>query len=253
MLCTYLKNMEGKKLKDLKKFFFDSIQKMFDKDFKRVNTFVDFRTHLVEDSSKRVGEELEQELLSLTTIVDWKIHKKGKKSYYQIVRADGKSQMYLVFSHMLKSFDREDLEDLYKLVKARYGSTRPVEDLDLVLWNDLKNMFEPHVKDEIWKLQQRKLMILKKNIKFRGGLLGLKVFLMLFGVTAALINVNVAQSKFLNQKGSGGGSGVKEKSLNRNPMNTSLGIGVSTKSNDTMNEETPVDVASVVKEGVIPL
>ncbi|GJS19713.1 hypothetical protein Tco_0448345 [Tanacetum coccineum] len=64
-------------------------------------------------------------------IVDWKIHKEGKKSYYQIVRADGKSQMYKVFSQMLKSFTREDLEDLYKLVKAKYGSTRPVEDLDL--------------------------------------------------------------------------------------------------------------------------
>ncbi|GJU33682.1 hypothetical protein Tco_1182036 [Tanacetum coccineum] len=34
-------------------------------------------------------------------------------------------------------------------------STRPVEDLDLVLWNDLKTMFKPHVEDEIWKLQQR--------------------------------------------------------------------------------------------------
>ncbi|GKF84007.1 hypothetical protein Tco_0248905, partial [Tanacetum coccineum] len=88
-------------------------------------------------------------------IVDWKIHKEGMKSYYQIVRVDGKSQMYMIFSHMLKSFDREDLEDLYKLVKARYGSTRPVEDLDLVLWNDLKIIFKPHVEDEIWKLQQR--------------------------------------------------------------------------------------------------
>ncbi|GKA28534.1 putative ribonuclease H-like domain-containing protein [Tanacetum coccineum] len=70
------------------------------------------------------------------------------------MRADGKSQMYKIFSQMIKSFDREDLEDLYKLVKARYGSTRPVEDLDLLLWNDLKTMFEPHVEDEIWKLQQ---------------------------------------------------------------------------------------------------
>ncbi|GKD17399.1 hypothetical protein Tco_1206557, partial [Tanacetum coccineum] len=87
-------------------------------------------------------------------IVDWKIHKEGKKSYYQIVRADGKSQIYLVFSHMLKSFDREDLKDLYKLVKARYGSTRPVEDLDLILLNDLKNMFEPHVEDIVWRNQQ---------------------------------------------------------------------------------------------------
>ncbi|GJY19048.1 hypothetical protein Tco_0390539 [Tanacetum coccineum] len=53
--------MEGKKLKDLKNKSFNSIQKMFDKAFKRVNTFVDFRTDLVEGSSKRAGEELEQE------------------------------------------------------------------------------------------------------------------------------------------------------------------------------------------------
>ncbi|GKD10388.1 hypothetical protein Tco_1190073, partial [Tanacetum coccineum] len=42
------------------------------------------------------------------SIVDWKIYKEGKKTYYQIIRADGNSKMYLVFSHMLKSFDRED-------------------------------------------------------------------------------------------------------------------------------------------------
>nr|GEW44329.1 ribonuclease H-like domain-containing protein [Tanacetum cinerariifolium] len=67
-------------------------------------------------------------------IVDWKIYKEGRKSYYQIMRADEKSQMYMVFSQMLKSFNMEDLEDLYKLVKAKYESTRPVEDLDLLLW-----------------------------------------------------------------------------------------------------------------------
>nr|GEV00604.1 hypothetical protein [Tanacetum cinerariifolium] len=68
-------------------------------------------------------------------IVDWKIYIEGKKSYYQIMRADRKSQMYMVFSKMLESFNREDLEDLYELVKARYGSTRPVEVLDLLLWD----------------------------------------------------------------------------------------------------------------------
>ncbi|GJR30425.1 hypothetical protein Tco_1106657 [Tanacetum coccineum] len=183
IMCTYLKNMEGKKLKYLKNKSFDSIQKMFDRAFKRVDTFVDFRTDLVEGSSKRAGEELEQEnskkqkveddketaeLKSLMevipdeeeveiddvplatkspSIVDWKIYKEEKKSYYQIVRADGKSQMYRIFSQMLKSFTREDLEDLYKLVKAKYGSTRLVDDLDLLLWGDLKIMFEPHVED----------------------------------------------------------------------------------------------------------
>ncbi|GKE67860.1 hypothetical protein Tco_1522021 [Tanacetum coccineum] len=125
-MCSYLNNMEGKKLKDLKNKSFDSIQKMFNRAFKRVNTFVDFRTDLVEDK-----EEVAIDVVPLATksptIVDWKIHKEGKKSYYQIVRADGKSQVYMIFSQMLKSFDREDLEDLYKMVKARYGSTRPVE------------------------------------------------------------------------------------------------------------------------------
>ncbi|GJR86408.1 hypothetical protein Tco_0210419 [Tanacetum coccineum] len=82
-------------------------------------------------------------------IVDWKIYKEGRKSYYQIIRADGKSQMYLDISQMLKSFDREDLEDLYKLVKSKYESTRPVEDLDLMLWGDLKTMFEPHIEYEV--------------------------------------------------------------------------------------------------------
>ncbi|GKA56529.1 hypothetical protein Tco_0755601 [Tanacetum coccineum] len=42
IMCTYLKNMEGKKPKDLKNKSFDSIQKMFDRAFKRVNTFVNF-------------------------------------------------------------------------------------------------------------------------------------------------------------------------------------------------------------------
>ncbi|GJT95254.1 hypothetical protein Tco_1090772 [Tanacetum coccineum] len=104
-------------------------------------------------------EEVSIDVVPLATkslsIVDWKIHKEGKKSYYQIVRAYGKSQMNRVFSQMLKSFYREDLKDLYKLVKAKYEPTRPMEDLDLVLWNDLKTMFKPHVEDEIWKLQQR--------------------------------------------------------------------------------------------------
>ncbi|GJX33786.1 hypothetical protein Tco_0245343 [Tanacetum coccineum] len=60
IMCTYLKNMEGYKLNDLKLKDFDSIQEMFDRAFKRVNTFEDFRTELVE-GKKRVGAELVQE------------------------------------------------------------------------------------------------------------------------------------------------------------------------------------------------
>ncbi|GJW44378.1 hypothetical protein Tco_0073177 [Tanacetum coccineum] len=174
-MYTYLKNMEGYKLKDLKDKEFDSIQEMFDRAFKRVNTFEDFRTELVEGKEKRAGTELMQKnakkqkveddkettelkqcleiitdeeevtinavplAIKSSSIVDWKIYKEERKSHYQIIKADGKSQMYMIFSHMLKSFNREDLEDLYKLVKAKYKSTRRVEDLDLLLWGWFKN------------------------------------------------------------------------------------------------------------------
>nr|GEY17524.1 copia protein [Tanacetum cinerariifolium] len=61
IMCTYLKNMEGKKITYLKNKSFNSIQKMFDRAFKRVNTFVDFRTELVEESSKKAEAEVMEE------------------------------------------------------------------------------------------------------------------------------------------------------------------------------------------------
>ncbi|GJY76437.1 hypothetical protein Tco_0481553 [Tanacetum coccineum] len=232
IMCTYLKNMEGKKLKDLKNKSFDSIQKMFDRAFKRVNTFVDFRTDLVEGSSKRAGEELEQEstkkqkvdedkdtteLQSLMevipdeeevaidaiplatkppTIVDWKIHKEGKKSYYQIVRADGKSQMYIVFSIILKSFRKEDLEDLYKLVKAKYESTRPVEDSDLVHSLRMQHVYIHMLVEKRYPLIPSTITDML-NKKLQGRIVGIKSLLNAVSITAALIDVNAAQSKLV--------------------------------------------------------
>ncbi|GKB45593.1 putative ribonuclease H-like domain-containing protein, partial [Tanacetum coccineum] len=67
-------------------------------------------------------EEVEIDSIPLATkppsIVDYKIHKEGKKTYYQIIKADEGSKMYVFFSHMLKSFDREDLETLFEIVHA---------------------------------------------------------------------------------------------------------------------------------------
>nr|GEW41947.1 hypothetical protein [Tanacetum cinerariifolium] len=80
-------------------------------------------------------------------IVNWKIYKGGKKSYYQIIRADRKTKMYMVFSKMHESFDREDLEDPYKLVTAKFKSTRPVEDLDLLFGDAIYAGFHVGGKD----------------------------------------------------------------------------------------------------------
>ncbi|GJZ30180.1 putative ribonuclease H-like domain-containing protein [Tanacetum coccineum] len=61
---------------------------------------------------------------------------------------------------MLQDINREDLETLWKLVKAKHGNTRPEEDYERVLWGDLKVMFEPDIKSEIWRnLQGYKVTI----------------------------------------------------------------------------------------------
>ncbi|GJZ20703.1 putative ribonuclease H-like domain-containing protein [Tanacetum coccineum] len=62
IMCTYLKNIEGWKPKSLKNKSFANIQELFEKVMKRVNTFVDYRTELVEESSKKATTEQEEGL-----------------------------------------------------------------------------------------------------------------------------------------------------------------------------------------------
>ncbi|GJS72321.1 putative ribonuclease H-like domain-containing protein [Tanacetum coccineum] len=80
-------------------------------------------------------------------IVDYKIYQEGKKSFFQIIKANGKTQMYLTFSKMLKNFDREDLKVLWRIVKARFKKIVPVNYMDTFLHLNLKTMFEHHVED----------------------------------------------------------------------------------------------------------
>ncbi|GJZ98189.1 hypothetical protein Tco_0670642 [Tanacetum coccineum] len=82
--------------------------------------------------------------------------------YFQIIRADGSSRRYSSMIKMLQSIDREDLETLWKLVKAKHGNTRPKKGYERVLWGDLKVMFEHDVESEVWKnLQGHKVTVWK--------------------------------------------------------------------------------------------
>ncbi|GKC65180.1 hypothetical protein Tco_1097778 [Tanacetum coccineum] len=141
-MSTYLKRVAGYKHSQLKNKSFAEIPKLFDKAMTRVNMFVDKDTELVkenskkakaemaeESSSKRVGEELEQEptkkqkvdkdkerkyfqqcfelvteedvainVIPLATkpapIVNFQIYRKGSNGYYEITRADGSAKTY---------------------------------------------------------------------------------------------------------------------------------------------------------------
>ncbi|GJS63856.1 hypothetical protein Tco_0678420 [Tanacetum coccineum] len=69
------------------------------------------------------GEEFAMDVESLSTkypIVDWKTHIVTENfMYYQIIRADGSSKNYKIFSEIIYDFDRQDVMDLHRLVKER--------------------------------------------------------------------------------------------------------------------------------------
>ncbi|GKC95308.1 hypothetical protein Tco_1160750, partial [Tanacetum coccineum] len=95
-----------------------------------------------------------ESLATKNSIVDWKTHILAKdKMYYQIIRSDGSSKFYKIFSAMLDDFDRQDMLDLYRLVKERFETTS-LEGYDRLLWGDLIILFKPSEEDEIWKAQQ---------------------------------------------------------------------------------------------------
>nr|GEY66491.1 hypothetical protein [Tanacetum cinerariifolium] len=48
--------------------------------------------------------------------------------------------------------DKQDLNDLYSLVQERFQD-HPLEGHDLLLWGDLRMIFDPHENDELWMNQ----------------------------------------------------------------------------------------------------
>nr|GEX37970.1 hypothetical protein [Tanacetum cinerariifolium] len=91
-------------------------------------------------------------LASKVLVVDYQIHHENNKPYYKIIRADGTNKLFLSFITLLKNFDREDLEALWKIVKKRFETTEPKNFLDDFLLNILRIMFKkPNVEASVWK------------------------------------------------------------------------------------------------------
>ncbi|GJX63040.1 retrovirus-related pol polyprotein from transposon TNT 1-94 [Tanacetum coccineum] len=94
------------------------------------------------------------------SVVNWKIFQQGQRSIYQIMRANGADTVYMSFGAMVKDFTREDLIELYRLVMQKYGTNRPEDAYDRVLWSDLRTMFDPPLnEDAIWSLPLQQKMV----------------------------------------------------------------------------------------------
>ncbi|GJT61281.1 ribonuclease H-like domain-containing protein [Tanacetum coccineum] len=115
---------------------------------------------------KSLARKRTRDIVSKETSKKQKVEKDAEKEdlkvYLDIVPVDDvainvdylftNSKNYKILSEMLEDFDRQDVMDLYRLVKERYKDTRP-EGYDLMLWGDLYTLFESGEENEIWKNQ----------------------------------------------------------------------------------------------------
>ncbi|GJY20957.1 hypothetical protein Tco_0393523 [Tanacetum coccineum] len=127
LMSTYLKNMGGYKYNQLKSKSYDEIQKLFDNEMKRVDTFIlgfrmvrkakkeqkkdDKETNKHEEAEEddeaemkkhmkivQDDEEIAIDAIPLATkpliIIEYKIVKEGQKGFYHLIRADESSNRY---------------------------------------------------------------------------------------------------------------------------------------------------------------
>ncbi|GJR56190.1 hypothetical protein Tco_1406711 [Tanacetum coccineum] len=135
-------------------------------------------------------------------IVNFQIHRKGRNGYYEIIRADGSAKTYLLFSQMLKEFDRQDLENLclkicifYMLESEKRYPLTPTT---------ITDMLNKKLKSDYWnEMCYQLLKLMTKQLKNPGSgrIVGIKSFIRLFGITAALIKVSAAQEERVNAAG----------------------------------------------------
>ncbi|GKD22931.1 hypothetical protein Tco_1224634 [Tanacetum coccineum] len=90
-------------------------------------------------------------------IVSWEYQLLGKMEakdmgVSKLTRANGSSSYHGDIQAFLRRLDRKDLNDLYSLVQERFQD-HPLKGYDLLLWGDLRMIFDPDEKDELWMNQ----------------------------------------------------------------------------------------------------
>nr|GEZ07556.1 hypothetical protein [Tanacetum cinerariifolium] len=78
------------------------------------------------------------------------VHTEGQRAYWKITRLGGSSASYQFFVDLLKHLDREDLNQLWRLVKETLSNRPPTSDKEMELWVELSRLYEPDDEDQLW-------------------------------------------------------------------------------------------------------
>nr|GEX85885.1 hypothetical protein [Tanacetum cinerariifolium] len=175
-------------------------------------------------------------------IIDRKVYTEGQRSYWKITRLGGSSASYLFFIDLLKRVDRENLNQLWRLVMETHSNRPPTSDKEVELWVELSRLYEPDNKDQLcthtqnfmhapveWKLydtcgvhhvtskDKEIFMLLDKDYPLRKGL-ALAAILKTFGGNEATkkMKKNLLKQQYGNFKAEG--SETLEQTFNRHQV-----------------------------------
>ncbi|GJQ92084.1 hypothetical protein Tco_0003223 [Tanacetum coccineum] len=177
LMMTYMKNMGGYKHSQLKAKTFIEIQGLYERYKRLIDYFKPMDSDDAVKDSKEAAGVHKQKVLEEPNSTKVEVKQEGHEEsirkrpgrrlkmkatkkhgakciYYRIFRSDGSSRWIKTFSKMVTRFDRLDLVELYNLVMKRFETTTP-EDADLVLWGDLRTMFDANAEYELWQNQER--------------------------------------------------------------------------------------------------
>ncbi|GJR33172.1 hypothetical protein Tco_1109404 [Tanacetum coccineum] len=172
---SVLRSNAGWKVKDFKGMTFEQIEEKFIPVWEKIQDFVPMNSKLENERVKRPGSQLVQEsskklktakasssepsqeqqtkepkelseeelkkmmeiihveefyieaLQAKYPIIDWEIYSEGQRKYWKIIRS---------------------------LVKKTFSTTDPTEDKEKELWVELKRLYEPNPRDQLWALQK---------------------------------------------------------------------------------------------------
>nr|GEY92773.1 hypothetical protein [Tanacetum cinerariifolium] len=138
----------------------EEIKEKFDPVWKKIQDFIPLGSKEEAERFKRKGLRLEQESVKkLKTSEEVKAteevpEEKVKemmqlRSYWKIIRLGGSSASYRFFVDMLKHLDREDLNQLWRLVKESLNIRPATSDKEMELWVELKRLYEPDDEDQL--------------------------------------------------------------------------------------------------------
>nr|GEW60292.1 hypothetical protein [Tanacetum cinerariifolium] len=169
-MMIYLKNTDGYKMDFFKGMTYAQICPIFQARFDENMRFLFKSREEMEEEDQEIIKSINETsaqkaakrrklkatpLARKVPIVDYQIVLVDNKPRFKIIKADETHQFYISFTTPLKNFDREDLENLWGIVKNRFSTSKPTKFLDEYMLLTLKTMFEkPDEQDAVWKNQR---------------------------------------------------------------------------------------------------